>query len=197
MKNINIRDFESFSMAGYFAGIDSIAEHLSEVFPKNNLRMTVLDDLDFQLIDLGSPKYNPPISKAIIYSPIATPGRTVLLTNLRDGWASLAIRLGNVVGCDCIRINTTRADVEYPLNRFAVMRDGVDIRYVHSMLDSDKWVFFEEGEVQPFEDAKQYKKRKIRDRLTRDLVFEYFSRMGFDIENEDLWRTREMVLCLE
>ena len=50
-----------------------------------------------------------------------------------------------------------------------------------------KWVFISEGEVQPFEEPERYTERRIRDRLTSDMLERYCQAMGVDIFNANAY----------
>jgi hypothetical protein len=58
--------------------------------------------------------------------------------------------------------------------------------------DSDKWKFYEEGTVLPFEDVNNYKKRKIADRLNADIIDDYLKQNGIDISNSSFWVSNGM-----
>ena len=73
---------------------------------------------------------------------------------------------------------------EYPCNYLKVYEhEGVLSRMVRSMKDSGGWEFFEKGEVLSFE--KDYSKtRRIKDKLSKEIVIEYLKELGFSYENE-------------
>ena len=52
-------------------------------------------------------------------------------------------------------------------------------------LKEDRWVFYEEGELLPFENPDYYKRRKIKDRINNDIIIEYLSKCGIDLFDID------------
>jgi hypothetical protein len=57
-----------------------------------------------------------------------------------------------------------------------VIKYGRKIRHVQSLLDSDRWYYREEGELQEFEDATDCQHRNKRDRLSVPVVGRYYQR---------------------
>ena len=58
----------------------------------------------------------------------------------------------------------------------------------HSYEDR-KWIFCQEGPVQPFENADYYTRRRIKDRFNREIITEYMLKIGYDITHDDFWTT--------
>jgi hypothetical protein len=66
--------------------------------------------------------------------------------------------------------------------------NGVRKRIVRALYDM-KWTFYETGEPLPFEDIENYKKRKITDRINKDIITSYLLKIGLDINSADFYRT--------
>jgi hypothetical protein len=58
-----------------------------------------------------------------------------------------------------------------------VVTNGELVRSVLCYLEGEKWVFQQTGEPRPWEDIRTYQKRRIRDRLTCDLVCKYVEKV--------------------
>ncbi len=69
------------------------------------------------------------------------------------------------------------------------------MRRVYAMKDG-KWVFYKGGELLPFEDDNNYKKRVIRQRLNGKILVEYCKRLELEVDNNKFWESQE-VLKLE
>jgi hypothetical protein len=153
--------------------------------------------LDLEVVRLGNP-HSGGVEKtiALIFSPRAYPMRCVFVSNSQDGWYTLVNCICRDLGCKCIRITSTLDNVVYPANSFRVYEQGRDVRFVRAMLDSDRWDFFEEGAVQQFENAANYRKRRIRDRLNRAVIIDYLKRIDIDIYREDFWTTESTALYI-
>jgi len=67
-------------------------------------------------------------------------------------------------------------------------------RIILSYKDFNKWVFYQNGEILPFEEENFYRKRRIKDRLPNELIIKYLQRCGWDINDTDFWQTKKQVI---
>ena len=74
---------------------------------------------------------------------------------------------------------------------FQLWRNGVRERSVMVMRDSDKWVFFEKGQLEEFEEPELYGRRLKRERLDRVALLRYLKRLGFDLNDPLFWSTAQ------
>jgi len=58
------------------------------------------------------------------------------------------------------------------------------IRHLHVSNDVDGWTFDDDGDLQPFEETEAYKKRRIQDRFTFEMLERYCKALGLQL-NED------------
>lgn len=56
-------------------------------------------------------------------------------------------------------------------------------RVVHIIKNPD-WEFFEQGVFLPFEKSEYYRRKKIAERLSPDIIIEYLKRLGWDLNDE-------------
>lgn len=87
----------------------------------------------------------------------------------------------------------TAADVR----RFYLFQSGENVRVVHVLDDGDRWDFYSQGPVQPYERVECYEKRRKAERLTSDMVLEYLHAAGaaaFPVEWAALPRLEGVVL---
>ncbi|MDR0611328.1 MAG: hypothetical protein LBG58_14560 [Planctomycetaceae bacterium] len=62
------------------------------------------------------------------------------------------------------------------------------IRAVYLQIDdNDKWIFGESGDPLPFEDTAIYKKRRIKERFTEELLISYCEKLGIRLLDEDFY----------
>jgi hypothetical protein len=118
------------------------------------------------------------------------PSRTVLVTNLRDGGNSLSSLISEEIRKFQIQIVSSEDDAEYPINRFEVWRDGKSCRSVAVMKDVNKWLFYERGEVESFEQPSFYSRKRKRGRLDRSILIYYMANLGWDIGRIEFWQSR-------
>ncbi|HEX2663316.1 MAG TPA: hypothetical protein VHM93_10840 [Candidatus Acidoferrum sp.] len=64
------------------------------------------------------------------------------------------------------------------------------IRHLHASNDVDGWTFDEGGELQPFEEAEAYKKRRIQDRLTFEMLERYCKALGIELNQDDFYGSK-------
>ena len=65
-------------------------------------------------------------------------------------------------------------------------------RYIAAHHES-RWEFVDQGDPLPFEEIEQYQARRIKDRLTPEMVERYYSHFGIDLFNPDFYSGRACV----
>ena len=73
---------------------------------------------------------------------------------------------------------------------------GEILRVVYAMQDP-KWIFYEQGKILPFENTVNYEKKRIKDRLNKEIIIKYCSQLGFEIKNNNFWESAEPSLFYE
>lgn len=121
--------------------------------------------------------YRPNWSYGYFWSPLCKPGGTALVAN-----ACIAYNLAHRFGHRVIEIRISPANDEWPICEFQLSEGGTERRFIRAFRDDTKWDFHEQGEPLPFEDLSQYRKHRIRDRLTPEIVRGYCLALGWDIE---------------
>ena len=56
------------------------------------------------------------------------------------------------------------------------------------------WVFYQEGQILPFENEKYYQRRKKKDRINGIIILEYLRALCFDFKNIDSKTSKCMTL---
>ncbi len=135
--------------------------------------------------------------KVVIYSSLVAQNRSIIITNLADGWNSLAHLVAREHNCFQIQIISTLLDVLFPINRFEVWRSGVSVRSVLAMRDTDEWKFFQKGEPEFFEDKNYYNTKLKKNKLNREIIVRYIERIGINIRDERFWRANDAAIYYE
>ena len=65
-------------------------------------------------------------------------------------------------------------------------------RYIAAHHES-RWEFVDQGDPLPFEEIEQYQARRIKDRLTPEMVERYYSHFGIDLFNPEFYSGRACV----
>ena len=79
------------------------------------------------------------------------------------------------------------------MNSFQFIQNGIDVRTVYAMKDP-KWIFYENGIVQWFEDESYYKRRLIKNRVNKDILLSYCTKLGFAITEVKFWESKDAIL---
>ena len=80
------------------------------------------------------------------------------------------------------------------MNSFQFTQKGIDVRTVYAMKDDSKWIFYENGIIQWFEDESYYKRRFIKNRLNKDILLSYCAKLGFAITEAHFWESEDAIL---
>jgi len=129
--------------------------------------------------------------RVALFMPNVVPPGTVMVTNLEDGWASLGCIVSKALDCGCLRIGISRHDDEWPSFFFAFLKSGEMMRLVRAMRDNEGWDFYAEGNVLDCEDVRTYRRRRIRDRITRQSILDLAQKMGYPVGEDTFWKTQE------
>ncbi|AJT42446.1 hypothetical protein [Psychromicrobium lacuslunae] len=57
-----------------------------------------------------------------------------------------------------------------------------------------KWLFFNQGEPQPFEEPEAYERPRVRERFTSEMLERYCQALGIDVFNEDFYGPRAVLV---
>jgi hypothetical protein len=188
---VTLIDYKYLVMSVLQAPLEEMGGCLTEVLSEKSLTARYARSVG--ALKLESVYVGRPLSggrrklKAVMYCPSCLPSWTVFIANSEDGWQTLVNCLSAKTDSNVISILLSDDSMEFPRNSFELLRRGRTVRTVYSMLDGDRWEFFEKGEVQTFEDPANYTKRKKRDRLDRMIVLRYLSRIGIDPTDECFW----------
>ena len=195
---MNINDFSALSFAYFEFSIGEI---------ENFLRKDIENDLESQrisltknvfnieqyfsgAIDKRNPQKKPyakPTLEAFFYSPSSSPEKTIMVSNMRDGWIQLCRVLSKTLKCRYYYFLMDDDLFDEPGNYFE-SGDGVSTRTVYAIKE-DKWVFCSIGDAVSIEDVQHYKKRNIKDRLNKQILIEYCQKLDLSIFDDNFWQS--------
>jgi hypothetical protein len=134
---------------------------------------------------------------ALYWTPLNCPGSTAILVNCEEGNPNLLTSSTPYRDWDVLWTYIDDADsddsvcwIQFTGSKETVYRE-VWCGYSADDEKHPRWRFDEYGPLQPFEDATSYRKKRIKDRLTRAMIGEYFARFGSDIRSPDFWKSSE------
>jgi hypothetical protein len=162
-----------------------------------------------------------PLSESFLaLEPLTTPLDRYLLTETRSGWSAIFANglrtndvhspvghLPTVLRCRgleiaCIPDRSNCADRDglqiYGAVKFALYgankTDWLNrIRSVSVTNDVSGWEFMAQGDVQPYEQIENYRKRTIVDRFTPEMLESYCAALGIELFNPDFYGERALL----
>ena len=120
----------------------------------------------------------------------------VQYTNYEDGLHTLCCHISDNLNEPFYHFsfsNANHLDKKFSLEKYA---NGEILRVVYAMQDP-KWKFYEQGDILSFEDITNYKKKRIPERLNKEIIIEYCARLGFEITSNKFWESAESALFYE
>ncbi len=159
--------------------------------------------------------FQAPLSQSLLaLDPLTTPLDRYLLTETRSGWTAVFANglrandvyspvsyLPTVLGCRglevaCVPDRSNRAGRDevqiYGAVKFALYGpDETDwlntIRSISVTNDVTGWEFTAQGEAQPYEQPENYRKWRVVDRFTPEMLESYCSALGIELFNPDFY----------
>ena len=187
-----LQDYEFLVLALFSAALEDVSGALVEVIAEH------FEPGHFGLfertLDLGKvyttrpPAGGAHAKRAALFEPAAARGTAAMVANLEDGWLTMVNVLAQRVAGEHLLIRTDEAK-EFPMTDLEVWSGGSSVRYVGALKEDPSWEFNQRGEPREFEDVATYSKRRIRDRLNRDLLVELVRRAGWSIDHSGFWES--------
>lgn len=130
----------------------------------------------FSSLDLALGYIIPLKSFATRFLILGLNGMSVIVSDMKSDNAYVdAYAICRLANCDGIGVFSQSERRE-----LFVCKRGKKVRQVQSLQDGDKWYFREEGPLQIFEDAQEYRRKRKRERLSiKALAMYYQSFTGF------------------
>jgi hypothetical protein len=147
--------------------------------------------LDLARIYSVSPPQGNDQMRAVMWTPRTLPGWTAFYVNSQDGRSHLFRKLSQAGGApESVSIRSTLPDAEGGVQEFEYRRaDSKDYwptRILQWLKEEDGYRLVRKGEPLPFERNREIKSNPIETRV--DLL-SFVRDFGFDLENEDFWKT--------
>lgn len=139
------------------------------------------------------------LGKAIFFESLLLKSKTIMLSNSYDGWITLANHISSKTNSGHITFFITfdekkENDAQY---MFVNKISEEEERVVYSMKEESRWLFFQDGKPQSFENIEHYRKRRIKERLNVAILVDYCQKLGLDIMNDSFWISDKDALYLE
>ncbi len=129
----------------------------------------------------------------------ADKNKTIAVSNVTDGWVTLCNAIAFHAKTDLYTFSFSEEedpDARNALEYRDYSSPQMKERVVHAMKDP-RWAFYEKGEPLYFEDVANYKKRKIKDKVNKQILVSYCNRLGLNVEDPDFLNPRGSVLRIQ
>lgn len=189
-----------FNLMLFFAPLEDIRTAVEKILVRPPLaRDPILhfrqDPLDLDWVERQAEHWDAMKRRlwGLFYRPVAAPQTARLLIHCD----TFSCNIPWAIKCDAIFIRSTGEAaghaIEWPIHEFEYYQHGESRRFVRAMND-DPWEFFERGERFDWEYADQYRRRRKKDRVTRQMLVDYARRFGVDLEDDSFWRSDHAAL---
>ena len=135
--------------------------------------------------------------QAFFYNPLCDTDKTVMFSNLFDGWYTLCNIASRRLACECYLFHICENGVSEFKNCLTYF-DGCGVaRVVYVLKEGQKWLFFEHGNPLWFENVSFYEEKLKRQRLSKEILLGYCQKLGLDLGNFEFWESAGNGLFLE
>lgn len=140
-------------------------------------------------VDIPAAGYSP--LNAILWEPKNALGKTVLMTSDGDCLSFAAEMFAPETDFEWIHILIAdHPSRTYPGVHFWYFK-GQSSRCIDCIVEEKGWVFGTTGKPLEFEDVRAYKNRDKSKRLTREMVIDYLSHLGYEIDVPEFWTPKQ------
>jgi hypothetical protein len=133
-------------------------------------------------------EYNPKSFIIYAFEPNTNPNKTIIIVNIENGWPFLEPLFNEYNHFYFLKVRYSAPKEKYHIYEFIHFKNGKE-RLIRSMYDP-KWVFYESGEVQSFENTSYYSNKVVKDRMNLNILIEYLLKEGWKLD-EDLFQTNK------
>jgi hypothetical protein len=195
---MNIHDFSRITFICINAPLETIENAIKEFilcdsngkkFSFKKSKYSLLDAFDVNDIQQPQRISNKSYYKALFYLPLSHRNYTIMVSNLNDGWFTLCNVLCKHMNRDYYLFTIEDDSNPEPKNSFAYFSKGKIERNVYTLKEANKWVFYENGAIQSFEEPSNYRKRQIKERLNKTILVKYCHNLNLNIEDDRFWES--------
>jgi hypothetical protein len=184
---------DSFTFSCFDIRVEIVKNITAGIFNDLNRKFTLLSG-HFSIKELFEKKeniysqlYSPESYKAIFFEPEDRPESTVMISNLLDGWLTLTNIIAGKIENPCYMFTLSYKDNSESKNSFVFYKNNGIARTAYVLRDGNKWIFYDKGDLQPFENPDNYKRRLNKDKINHTVILDYCSKIGINIENNKFW----------
>lgn len=188
-----LKEFEVIPINCLWIGPDELIHTIKLMREEDETRNWAYAKRPLNLKDIyfpTPPKGGAHLPKFAVWQPANMSFGSVLIPNYGDGLIQLMRHLNRRFKIRYFSAHLSRDHRKEGICRFEHADETEAKRVVQVILDS-QWEFYDKGAVLFFEKATIYHQRKIADRLTPAVVVQYLETLGWDLESEEFWKSKE------
>lgn len=122
---------------------------------------------------------------AVFFQIMQSPQYICMVSSVSDGWFTLFNVLSSKIKRSCFHFQID--ETESPIFMMVAHYEENE-RIVYTLKDS-RWMFYEKGEILPFENKMYYQRAKVSMRLNKSILTEYCRTLGFNIADPNFWHS--------
>jgi hypothetical protein len=170
--DIDIANLDAVLFSYFWLDIKIVRKILEQRTQKDNA--IISEDIDIKpLLDLNY-TYNPNPKRATFFS--ASENATIMFPNMQDGWNTLFHVIANGLKMKACYMAIMDYRKLVDSSNYLIHIEDSQRRVVYA-LKENKWVFYEEGTPLSFENTVYYNAKLKRERLSKEVMFEYCERL--------------------
>lgn len=146
------------------------------------------DNFDHRHIRIGAPSHPEYPSRLALWEPNNAVGRSAFI-GTDDGRPGLAHQLGvrHRIAATYVAIsNNENIYAKYALYHYDKHSNQ---RVLQALRSDTRWEFYSDGPPLPFERLEYYRRRRVTERLNREIILEYLLALGWDIQDPRFWES--------
>ena len=170
--HIDIASLDAVLFSFYWLDIQDVKKYLAQ---KEASNAVFSEDVNIEPLLNLQYAYNPNPARAAFFS--VANGATIMFPNLQDGWITLFNNITNGLNAKACNIKIIDYNKIVDPGAYLWYVENSHRRIVYT-LKEDRWVFWQEGCPQSFENTAYYSARQKKDRLNKNILLEYCENLG-------------------
>jgi len=134
--------------------------------------------------------------KVVFFIPKTNPNVIIQYANYFDGWFTLSNYISKSIKEHFYLISFSNKSSYYKAFSLSLYQEGSIKRIIRAMQDP-KWIFNNSGDILPIENADYYTRKKISDRINKEIIIEYCQKLKLDISDNNFWKSNVPALFYE
>ncbi len=191
--------YNAFRISVIEDSVDNAISHFDGFMKNFRLEKEQLSEVDFtKICSENTLPYNSEEIRFFLYEPLSNPGCTVFFPNFGgDGWYTAVYNYVHENKKNAYQVGFHLNDLySYPgyfFYYFFYKNGDVKERVVQAIKEESGWDFCEVGRVLKIEDASNYSKRRITDRINNEIILDYMLNAKYNLKGEGFYKSANKI----